>query len=304
MNKNNIKFSGILLLLISTTNFAYSQGCSDAGFCTANSFKPDAHNHSDTKNQFKIGISAGQADNNISVFGNYLEYNRSFNDKISADIKVSSLLQTGNLNTAFGLSDILLTANYKVNNSVQLTLGSKIPLTDGNKKINNVVVPMDYQSSLGTFDLIAGIGFSVKKLQLATALQLPLTQNSNTFISEIYPDGALFSKFQSTNQFKRSGDILIRASYPFEVSKKLTITPSLLPIYHLSEDKFTDISGIQRTIKGSDGFTLNGNVYLDYNLNDKNALQLGLATPFLVRDIRPDGLTRKFVANLEYKIRF
>jgi len=26
--------------------------------------------------------------------------------------------------------------------------------------------------------------------------------------------------------------------------------------------------------------------------------------PFIVRDIRPDGLTRSFIANIEYKIKF
>ena len=38
----------------------YSQGCSDAGFCTIDSFKP--HEHEDevqNKNQFKIGLNFG-----------------------------------------------------------------------------------------------------------------------------------------------------------------------------------------------------------------------------------------------------
>lgn len=88
------------------------------------------------------------------------------------------------------------------------------------------------------------------------------------------------------------------------LGKKFTITPSLLPIYHLMNDKFTNALGLENEIKGSQGLTLNGNAYLDYAINAKNALQINLGMPFLVRDARPDGLTRTFVANLEYKIKF
>ena len=44
--------------------------------------------------------------------------------------------------------------------------------------------------------------------------------------------------------------------------------------------------------------------YLDYEINSKNIIQLNLGMPFIVRDIRPDGLTRSFIANIEYKIKF
>jgi hypothetical protein len=77
-----------------------------------------------------------------------------------------------------------------------------------------------------------------------------------------------------------------------------------LPIYHLSNDKYTNNLGIENEIKGSQGLTLNGNAYLDYEINNKNALQLNVGMPFVVRDARPDGLTRSFVVNLEYKVKF
>jgi len=78
----------------------------------------------------------------------------------------------------------------------------------------------------------------------------------------------------------------------------------LLPIYHLSNDKFTDIDGIEQEIEGSEGLTLNWNIYLDYPLNDTQNLQLILGAPFIVRDARPDGLTRSFIASLDYRINF
>jgi hypothetical protein len=93
-------------------------------------------------------------------------------------------------------------------------------------------------------------------------------------------------------------------SYPISVNKKLKLTPSILPIYHLANDKYTDEAGVEKEIIGSEGLTLNGNVYIDYQINQTNSIQVNMAMPFIVRDVRPDGLTRSFVANLEYRIRF
>nr|MBP7274271.1 hypothetical protein [Saprospiraceae bacterium] len=88
------------------------------------------------------------------------------------------------------------------------------------------------------------------------------------------------------------------------VVQNLKITPSLLPIFHLTNDKYTDITGVEKEITGSQGLTLHGNIYLDYHIYTTNALQLNIGMPFVVRDARPDGLTRGFIANLEYRIGF
>ena len=81
------------------------QGCSDAGFCTVESFAP--HSHEDLEkdnNRFKAGISVGAADYDINVFGTYLEYSRFFSDKFSLDAKLTTLSQSGNDISTFGLS--------------------------------------------------------------------------------------------------------------------------------------------------------------------------------------------------------
>lgn len=304
MTQTTLKILSALVLSF-IISYANAQGCSDAGFCTINSFKP---NNTDTilenKNQIKIGISFGSADNSVSAFGNYLEYNRQISNKFGIDAKLTSLSQSGNDISNFGLSDLYLNGNYKANDKLKLTLGLKIPLANGNKTKDNLALPMDYQSSLGTFDLIFGAGYEINKLQLVLAFQQPLSQNKNEFLAENYPINSKIRDFQSTNKFKRSSDVLLRVSYPVELGEKFKITPSLLPIYHLSNDKYTNNLGIENEIKGSQGLTLNGNAYLDYEINNKNALQLNVGIPFVVRDARPDGLTRSFVVNLEYKVKF
>lgn len=288
-----------------STSFSYGQGCSDAGFCTINSFKPNNTDSTEVlNNQFKIGAFYGKADNSISVYGSYLEYNRQLSQKFGLDAKLTTLAQNGNGISVFGLSDIFVNANYKASENVKLTLGVKVPLSNANRTNENLPLPMDYQASLGTFDLILGIGYEIKKLQLVAAIQQPLTQNSNEFLATDYPINSELSAFQSTNKFERSGDVLLRVSYPINVNSKLKLTPSILPIYHLTNDKYTDEFNVKNEIKGSQGLTLNGNMYLDYELNSKNIIQLNAGMPFIVRDARPDGLTRSFIANLEYRIKF
>ena len=304
MTQTTLKILSALVLSL-IISYANAQGCSDAGFCTINSFKP---NNTDTilenKNQIKIGVSFGSADNSVSAFGNYLEYNRQISNKFGIDAKLTSLSQSGNDISNFGLSDLYLNGNYKANDKLKLTLGLKIPLANGNKTKDNLALPMDYQSSIGTFDLIYGAGYEINKLQLVLAFQQPLSQNKNEFLAESYPINSKIRDFQSTNKFKRSSDVLLRVSYPVELGEKFRITSSLLPIYHLSNDKYTNNLGIENEIKGSQGLTLNGNVYVDYEINNRNALQLNIGIPFVVRDARPDGLTRSFVVNLEYKVKF
>lgn len=286
-------------------SYSYGQGCSDAGFCTINSFKPNSTDSTKAfNNQFKIGGFYGKADNSISVYGNYLEYNRQLSKKFGLDAKLTTIAQNGNGISAFGLSDIFINTNFKASEKVKLTIGTKIPLSNAGKTYDNLPLPMDYQASLGTFDIIFGIGYEIKKIQFIAAMQQPLTQNDNQFIATNYPIDSELRTFQSTNKFERSGDVLLRVSYPLIINSKLKLTPSILPIYHLENDKYTDEFNVKQKIKGSKGLTLNGNAYLDYEINSKNIIQLNLGVPFIVRDSRPDGLTRSFIVNLEYGINF
>lgn len=281
----------------------YGQGCSDAGFCTLNSFKPHADSI-EFRNKLKVGVNVGTADHSIDIFGSYLEFNRKISNRFGGDIKLTMLSQSGNNISEVGLSDVFFNLNYDATDRFTFTAGAKIPLLDGNKSMKGLALPMDYQSSLGTFDLILGAGYKFRKLQTVIAYQQPLTQNSNSFLATEYPSDSPLSDFQSTNQFHRKGDILIRASYPIQATKRMAITPSLLPIYHLGNDTYIDEFNFAHEIEGSNGLTLNANLYVDFAIGNTAMLQLNLGTPFVVRETRPDGLTRSLIVNLEYAVKF
>ena len=286
----------ILSLLFGYT-FVNAQGCSDGGFCTLDNLQVQDTNSSLQKNALKFGLNLGQADNDVSVFGSYLEYHRTLSNVVDVDVKLNFLSQSVDNISSSALSDVYLVSNYKLNDNTKATVGLKIPLTNGNLKEDGFALPMDFQPSLGTLDIIIGASRRVNEFSFVLAFQQPLTQNDNEFVAP--PN----SEFISTNNFKRAGDILFRATYLTKVSDKFSVSPSLLPIYHIANDKYTDGS-IEKEIEGSSGLTLNGNVYFNYKLNNTSALELSLGAPFVVRDVRPDGLTRSFVANLEYKILF
>lgn len=303
MRKFILTLTAIILCAI-WPGFGFGQGCSDAGFCTINSIKSNSEEGNESLNTLKLGAFYGNADHAITVYGNYLEYKHQVNKKFGIDARLTSLAQHGNGISAFGLSDFFVHSNVQLNENLKLTLGVKIPLSKSNKSASNLPLPMDYQSSLGTLDFIFGIGYEIRKIQFVAAIQQPLTQNENQFISSTYPTGSRIRLIQSTNKFERSGDVLIRISYPIKITSKLIFTPSILPIYHLQNDKYTDEFDVKKEINGSKGLTMNGNAFIDYAFNRNNSIQLNVAMPFIVRDARPDGLTRSFIANIEYNIRF
>ncbi len=296
---------GLLLLLGAGAMLETSaQGCSDAGFCTMEAFKPGRTDTVTKKNYLKTGISAGQGDFSVAVTGLFVEFGRTLHKNLRMDVRMTALRQQGNGITATGLSDIYVSAGYNITAPVQISIGAKLPFNSGNRMQNGLALPMDYQSSLGTVDLITGISARVGKLQLAAAWQQPLTQNENAFNPARYPAASPLRKFANTNGFRRSGDMLLRATYAVSLGKSFTITPGLLPVFHLGNDRYTDAAGTEQTITGSKGLTLNGNLFVDYRFNDAQSIQLTAGAPFVVRDIRPDGLTRSFVLSLEYQVRF
>ena len=165
---------------------------------------------------------------------------------------------------------------------------------------------MQYQSSLGTIDVIAGITLTNNKWLFATAIQQPLTgTNRNTFLP-IYWGTAAAAKYSPTNDFNRKADVLLRVGYDIATTKKWKLNAGLLSIYHLRKDTYIDgnVSNKPIDLHGSDGLTLNGTFSVWYKPNSKFSLGFTGGVPFVVRDSRPDGLTRSFVVSPELIFHF
>ncbi len=291
-----------LLAVISiTVNAANAQGCSDAGFCTVPSLAANTTVNVDnaSSKMLRVGASVGLADHGIFIFSNHVGVDLLKSDKQEINLKLTMLSQNGKEFMQYNFGDFYASYRRKIAKQVDATLGVKIPLGNGGKICDSLALPMDYQPTLGTTDIIAGIGYTLNKLQLNVGIQQPITQNKNTFFAN-NSNGVFDSSFVTTNKFKRKGDVLLRGTYLIGVNKKFNISPSALFIYHLGEDKYTDANNVQKNIAGSSGATFNINVLGNYALSTKDGLNFALGMPLLVRKVRPDGLTRAFVATIEY----
>ena len=289
-----------------------AQGCSDAGVCTLRSIKNNAEGHEPKdgkKNDISVGFAYGIGERSTNNYTGYFEYTRSINNRTSVTGKLGYSFINGELANTNGLTDLFLSVNhaFDANKKWQksFVVGLKLPFDGADIVENGIHLPMPYQTSLGTTDLVIAINYNRKNVGATLALQQPLKAiNENKFLPGDYPDEPLALNYWPTNEFLRKGDVVGRVSYNFKTGERFSVRPSLLGIYHLANDSYVDDAKNRRPLYNSLGLTLNGNLFADYRLKDGSGFELSLGAPFIVRDQRPDGLTRSFVASFEYKFSF
>jgi hypothetical protein len=298
----------ILLVLILgamlVANETIAQGCCDAGSCSLSPFKGGQFSLTEgPRNEVSLGGSFGKGFDDISVLGGHLEYIRRINDTWSFGAKGTFNSNSGRLGDVAGLGDMFLNANYSHGENWRFTLGTKIPLSNGDVKLNGASMPMPYQPSLGIFDAIAGVSYRWEKIGLSAIYQQPLTKSANSYLRS-----STDTTYLSTNKLNRKSDFILRAAYDLYTTDQLSIVPSLLGIIHTAEDTYTyAVSGVdhhEQSIEGSQGLTLNANIRALYNFKPNQGIELNAGFPLVVREAMPDGLTRSVVIALEYKFRF
>lgn len=296
----------IALILVSV--LLRAQGCSDAGFCTLGNFKPLYENSS--KQKLTLSFANGIGDEGVYVFTPAVQYDIRLNKQWQLQTKATANYASGNLGSAFGLGDFYLSGTYILKNKSKwqssFLFGIKIPFNTSNLKQDGKSLPMQYQSSLGTFDVIGGYTITNQKWLFATALQLPLSgKNNNNFLPAYFANTAAL-KYPKSNDFDRKADVLLRANYNIKQSNKIKLNAGLLGIYHLGKDTYIDgnISNKPLEINGSDGLTLNITGAAQFALSKKIDVGLLAGVPLVVRDVRPDGLTRSFSISTDFIFKF
>jgi hypothetical protein len=301
-----------ILAAIILINQLSAQGCSDAGVCTLHSIKNNAEGHESKNgknNDLSIGFAYGKGERSTNNYTGYIEYTRTITRKTSVTGKLGYSFINGELANTSGLTDLFLSVNHAFDTKGKwqksFVIGLKLPFDEADISRNGIHLPMPYQTSLGTTDLVLAINYSRKNFGATLAVQQPLKPiNENKFLPGDYPSQPLTLKYWPTNEFSRKGDIVGRVSYNFKTRERVSIRPSLLGIYHEANDTYLDNNKVRRAIFNSRGLTLNANVFVDYRLNKGSGFEFSLGTPFVIRDQRPDGLTRSFVASLEYQFSF
>ena len=299
-----MKNTFLIVVMIFATAYTFGQGCSDAGICSiGHGFQSTGKNF---KNNIEVATIFGAGESDVKYFSPYLSYTRELNERFSLSTKVTFSTASGSFGKRGAFGDAFLIGKYafkeKNENQWSALLGWKIPFTAANLKINGYSLPLDYQSSLGTFDLFLGTNFKYHKWDFNTVVQIPVFNNNKNSYFEEYSGT---NDFITTNLFKRKPDALFRATYTLNTKNNtFTFKPNVLFIYHFGEDSYENIFGKRVSYIGSNGLTINGNLISVFNINKQKSVEFSIATPFVVRDIRPDGLTRSLVLALQYNFSF
>jgi hypothetical protein len=314
----------LLLILLSwlIPRLAYPQGCSDAGFCTMGAMKPDQHLKTRRVAQLmsmEISQYVGRTKFEDYIFATTIEANVGIGggNKNMVQVKVPYMLTMNKLENTQGLGDISLsyTRTLLQQEKLQLsaTLGGKIPTNRANKKTSEgLPLPMYHQTSLGTYDLVAGVSLLSKGWLIATGLQVPLiNMNQNEFTWAVWrkalPADDARRKHQDgipmSRDLIRGADVMLRIERNFRF-QRMDWHVGVLGIYRLKEDVFTNGAGVQGVAPNTKGLVISSIVGFTYHLSAKSGLKVVYGDALQQRKFNPDGLSREQVYTLGYMYNF
>src|SRR5688572_799599 len=180
---------GAALLVLLSINNCLAQGCSDAGFCTMGAMKPDQPFNKKVAlklRSMELSFYRGTTSLTPVIYVATADLNFSLNDKNFIQVKLPYQAITGRLANTSGIGDISLCITRNVisteKSDLKFSLGTKIPTNQSNKEVGGRPLPMYYQTSLGTHDVIGGLSFLTREWLLATGIQVPLNKNDNQFL--------------------------------------------------------------------------------------------------------------------------
>ncbi|WKK80913.2 hypothetical protein [Marivirga arenosa] len=309
----------LLILFLFQAFLGQSQGCSDAGFCTMGAMKPsqDFKNNVPIKlRSISLGLYEGQSNTSANIRAVILDFGIMIGDRYDLQIKAPYMYVNGNFGSTQGIGDISLSLTRNIISKPQYnilaTVGTKIPTNNATKTVaeRSMVLPMYYQTSLGTYDFVAGASFLNRKWLFSFGYQQPLIhKNENNFIASEelwgwYEGGMDYViRHDEGLSLKRGADIMMRFERNFRMSR-LNFNLGLLPIYRITHDKALNEQDEYQIIDGTTGLALSGLVGISYKFNVLSGLDLIYGKSIVQREQNPDGLTRQYVLNLNYTYNF
>lgn len=296
---------------------SYSQGCSDAGFCTMGAMKPDQPYNKKIQlklRSMEVSFYRGTTTLTPIVYVATADLNFSLGSKYTFQLKVPFQFVEGQLAKTSSLGDISVCVTRNVYTSdrfdLNLSVGGKIPTNSSDQSTRGLPLPMYYQTSLGTYDAIAGVSLINRKWLFATGIQIPLNQNNNQFTWSAWngdPEKAYVDRYTQSKNLTRGIDVMLRVERNFRLSR-FNFSIGLLPIYRITSDEITNSKGdrISKDVKGNEGngLALSAIVTGGFNFNVRSGIKLLVGHKIVQREFNPDGLTREFVSSVTYLYHF
>ncbi|MFT4834623.1 MAG: hypothetical protein ACI83W_001761 [Marinoscillum sp.] len=301
--------------------WSFSQGCSDAGFCTMGAMKPDqAYSKKvDFKlRSFEFNYYRGTSLATPVITVLTADMNFGITDYFSVQVKAPYQMVSGRLGDTQGVGDFSISASRSIplknGATIGLTLGGKIPSgksnieTGSDNPFGSGDLPMYYQVSLGTYDLVFGASYITEKWLFATGVQHPIFhQNENDFRWgkwTNHPDQDYVREYNLANDLKRGSDAMLRAERNFRFIN-FNFGTGLLAIYRFKKDEKYDFGIDERILVDKTvGIVLNALVNVGYQINVNNGVKLIYGRKLVDRYKNPDGLSRHDVFSASYVYRF
>ncbi len=309
-------FTFFLTLSIHLT---FSQGCSDAGFCTMGAMKPDQSYSK--KVDFKLRSFEFNYYRGTSLLTPVItvltaDMNFGITDYFSIQIKAPYQMVSGSLGDTQGIGDFSVSASrsFPLQNgsTIGVTVGGKIPSgksdIEADSKFGSGDLPMYYQISLGTYDLVFGFSYINEKWLFATGVQHPIIhQNENDFRWgkwTDYPNQPYLLDYNLANNLKRGSDMMLRAERNFRFIN-FNIGIGGLAIYRFKKDERYDfVNNINIWPDETIGLAFNMLTNIGYQINVNSSIKAIYGLKILDRSLNPDGLSRHDVTSLSYVFRF
>jgi hypothetical protein len=324
------KLSACFLLIVWCAHKIMAQGCSDAGFCTMGAMKPDQSYSK--KIDFKLrslefNYYRGSTTLSPIVTVYTADISIGINQKTSFQLKLPYQTVNGNFGPNQGMGDVSVSASRTMGKwngfTFGATVGGKIPsgyasdkasgkgATFGPNQGNPGHLPMYYQVSLGTYDVVAGASMINEKWLFATGIQIPVIhQNRNDFrwgLWPNYPGGeAYVEEYWKSNNLKRGTDIMLRIERNWRFLN-YNFSLGALPIYRITKDRRYDFTpDVEKmvSVPGTTGMALSALASAGYHFNVNNSIKFIYGHKITDRENNPDGLTRHAVVSVSYIYRF
>jgi len=256
---------------------AYSQ-CSDAGICSIESALHD-RKHQSINFDYIYGSSGSDDDLMYTTY------------QLSADIDVFTgtqiwgslpvVMTDGPLGGVTGIGDLIIVVNQKLftigGAGAYIDLGTR--LATGTQNADSL--PQEYQTGLGSNDLMLGVSVVSDNINVGIGYQL----NGGRAANEI-------------TRLKRGDDFIVRGGYMHR-GESFDFGGELLAIKKLEEQSILDhVDSLGREIfknlPESDVFQLNALLKARWSIANAFALTGSLGFPLLERKVNVDGLKRAY----------
>jgi hypothetical protein len=304
---------GVLVFALLSSYAARTQGCSDAGFCTMGAMKPDQPFNKKLRfqlNSMEFSMYRGTTRLTPTILVATADLNFTLSQKSSLQVKLPYQWVTGRLANTEGAGDVSIcfTRNFLRADKFYITysIGAKIPTNSSDKAINSLPLPMYYQTSLGTYDVVGGFSVLSRKWLVATGIQIPFGENGNQFIWSAWngtDEKSYVDTYTQGKDLRRGTDVMLRVERNFRLSR-WNFSVGLLPIFRVNRDAFTNSRGVRVISRDASGLAMSGIATAGYSFNVRSQVRLLVGHVLVQRKLNPDGLTRELVSSITYVYRF